>query len=180
MRDWNVVVTLRGQASRAVGALRRLGLGPVAISRFLDVLVMKAPDPRAVVRALDERMAAQPEQHACFSHVVPCDQTFTFASADEFEAKAKEEAARYKEALAGKSFHVRVHRRGFKGRLSTQEEERRLGEFLHDELDRAGTPGRVSFEDPDAVVVVETVGTQAGMTLLAREELQRSRLLPAD
>ncbi|MBI5547565.1 MAG: hypothetical protein HY901_27090 [Deltaproteobacteria bacterium] len=119
MRDWNVVVTLRGQVSRAVGLLRKLGLGPVSVSRFLDVLVMKAEDPRAVLQVLSEKAAAHPRQLACLSHVTPCDQTFTFASPEEFEAKAREDVSRYLSALGGRSFHVRIHRRGFKGRLST-------------------------------------------------------------
>ncbi|HEY3444823.1 MAG TPA: THUMP domain-containing protein [Myxococcales bacterium] len=180
MRDWNVVITLRGQMARALRQLRRLSLGPVSVSRFLDVLVMKADDPHAVLRALDEKVAQEPQQHAFLSHVFPCDQTFTFRSPEEFEAKAQEDATRYAGALAGKSFHVRIHRRGFKGRLSTKDEERRLGEFLYERLEKAGTPARVSFEDPDAVVLVETVGTQAGMALLGREELGHSRLLRAD
>ncbi|MGC4119432.1 MAG: THUMP domain-containing protein [Myxococcales bacterium] len=180
MREWNVVVTLRGQVSRALGALRRLNLGPVAVSRFLDVLVMKAENPRAVLRALDEEVAAQPDHLAYLSHVIPCDQTFTFGSREEFQAKARQGVSRYSGALAGKSFHVRIHRRGFKGRISTQDEERRLGEFLYDELEKSGTPTRVSFEDPDAVVIVETIGTQAGVALLARDELRHSRLLRMD
>jgi len=42
--------------------------------------------------------------------------------------------------LAGKSFHVRLHRRGFKGRLSTAKEERFLDEALLDALDVLGHP----------------------------------------
>jgi tRNA(Ser,Leu) C12 N-acetylase TAN1 len=36
-----------------------------------------------------------------------------------------------------------------------------------------GTPARVTFEDPDFIVAVETVGQRAGMSLWSREELQR-------
>jgi tRNA(Ser,Leu) C12 N-acetylase TAN1 len=160
--------------------LRKLGLGPVSGSGFLDVLVMKADDPHAVLKALDEKVATQPNQHAFLSHVIPCDQTFTFASPEEFEAKAKEDVSRYASALAGRSFHVRIHRRGSKGRLSTQDEERRLGEHLYEQMEKAGTPARVTFHDPDAVVLVETLGPQAGMALLARDDPRHSRLLRAD
>ncbi len=180
MRDWNVVVVLRGQMSRAIALLRRLGLGPVTRSRFLDVLVMKVGDPRALLESLDEKVRKTPGRLLFLSRIIPCDHSFSFNSPEEFEAKARIAIAGYAQPLAGKSFHVRVHRRGFKGRLESNVEERRLGSFLYDRLESAGTPARVTFKDPDAVVFIETVGNQGGTALLPREELQRFQLLPHD
>jgi tRNA(Ser,Leu) C12 N-acetylase TAN1 len=82
--------------------------------------------------------------------------------------------------LAGKRFHVRMHRRGMKGRLSSQAEERHLSEVLLAALEEAGTPGRVAFEDPDAVVAVETVGAGAGLSLWSREALHQYPFLKLD
>ncbi len=79
-----------------------------------------------------------------------------------------------------KSFHVRMHRRGFKGRISSHDEERFLDKILLEELGRMGNPGHITFEDPDAILVVETVGQQAGLSCWNREDLQRYPLLRLD
>jgi hypothetical protein len=38
-------------------------------------------------------------------------------------------------------------------------------------LEAAGTPGRITFDDPDAILAVETVGRRAGPSLETREDL---------
>ena len=47
-------------------------------------------------------------------------------------------------------------------------------------LARGGTIGKISFEDPDAVVSLETVGPRVGLSLWTREELERYPLLHLD
>jgi tRNA(Ser,Leu) C12 N-acetylase TAN1 len=73
-----------------------------------------------------------------------------------------------------------MHRRGFKHRISSHEEECRLGAALLDALDVAGTPGSLSFENPDAIVAIETVGQRAGISLWSREDLERYPFLRLD
>jgi len=68
------------------------------------------------------------------------------------------------------SFLVRLHRHGFKGRLSTPKEERFLDEALLDALDALGRPG---FADPDAILQIETIDGRAGVSLWRREDLRR-------
>jgi tRNA(Ser,Leu) C12 N-acetylase TAN1 len=75
--------------------------------------------------------------------------------------------------LAGKSFHVRLHRRGLKGTLSTPREERFLDETLLDALESLGAPSRITFTDPDAILQIETIDGRAGVSLWQREDLQR-------
>ena len=82
--------------------------------------------------------------------------------------------------LAQSAFHVRMHRRGFKGRLSSQDEERFLDSVLLAALEEAGTPGRITFEDPDAIISVETVGQRAGMSFWRRDDLERYPFLRLD
>jgi len=82
--------------------------------------------------------------------------------------------------LAGKAFHVRLHRRGFKGRLVTPEEEKRLSLHLLDKLAAAGTPGRIAFDEAQTVVVIEIVGTRAGLAIWDREEWTAHRFLKID
>jgi tRNA(Ser,Leu) C12 N-acetylase TAN1 len=78
---------------------------------------------------------------------------------------------------ARRYFHVRIHRRGFKGRLSSHAEERGLADALLEAAGASGAPARISFEDPDLVVAIETVGSQAGVALLTRDDLARHPLL---
>ena len=47
-------------------------------------------------------------------------------------------------------------------------------------VERAGTPGRISFEDPDAIIAIETIGQRAGMSFWRRADLQRYPFLRVD
>lgn len=69
----------------------------------------------------------------------------------------KETVSEWVPQLEGKGFHVRMHRRGFKGRLSSLEEEKMLDEFLLELTKERGNPGHVTFEGPDVIIAVETV-----------------------
>jgi tRNA(Ser,Leu) C12 N-acetylase TAN1 len=179
MKDWNVVVTLNGREfGRALGYLRRFG--EVAPSGFFNVLVMKVADPRGFLEHLRAQAEQAPDSVRFLAHVTPIDRSFTFHSTEEFESRAKEALQGLAPALAGKSFHVRIHRRGFKGQLNSLEEEHVLDDVLLDRLREEGSPGRLSFEEPDAVVTVETVGTQAGTSVWTREEVHRHPFLHAD
>jgi hypothetical protein len=37
----------------------------------------------------------------------------------------------------------------------------------------SGAPARIAFEEPDLVVAIETVGSQAGVALVSRDQLAR-------
>jgi tRNA(Ser,Leu) C12 N-acetylase TAN1 len=111
---------------------------------------------------------------------VPVRSTFTFQSAEQFEARTRAAALAFLPELAGKGFYVRMYRHGFKGRLSSQAEERLLGTVLQEALEEAGTPGHVTFEEPDVILAVETLGNQAGLSLWTREDLRGFPLLRLD
>jgi tRNA(Ser,Leu) C12 N-acetylase TAN1 len=180
MKDWNVLVTARER-----GFIRTCELmgefGPIARTEYYNVLVMKVADPTELIDTLADWARKNPTILAdCISRVVPAEGTLTFQSPEEFEAKAREIALGWLPRLAGKSFHVRLHRRGFKGRLSSPQEERFLDELLLTALEEAGTPGSLTFEDPDAVIAVETLGNQAGMSLWTRDDLRRYPFLRLD
>lgn len=178
-RDWNVVVTVYEEGWKP--AKRILGqVGVISPTDYHDVLVMKVDDPRAFMSWLAARVAEEPGLLNFISRAVPAAHIFDFHGAEEFETKARAAVLTFAHELAGKSFHVRMHRRGFRQQLSAQEEEQRLGAVLFEALQAAGTPASGKFEDPDAIVVIETVGERAGVSLFSRGDMQRCPFLRFD
>lgn len=177
--DWNVIVSVReGGFGRARQLLREFGaVGP---SGFLNVLVMRVDDPKRLLEGLAAALLQEPDAVGFLGRVVPVRSTFTFQSPEEFEARARDAALAFLPELAGKGFHVRMHRHGFRGRLFSQDEERRLGAVLQEAMEKAGAPGHVTFEDPDAILAVETLGNQAGLSVWTREQLRRYAFLRLD
>ncbi len=179
MIDWNVVATVRGERFRdAVKLLETFG--PVGRTDFFNVLVLRADDIPGTLERLRDRLEQEPATGSILARFIPLTRTFIFNSATEFEARAAEIAAGWIPDLAGKSFHVRMCRRGFKGKMSSMDEEHFLDGHLLGLLEEAGTPGRITFADPDAVIAVETVGPRGGLSLWSREELARYPFLGLD
>jgi tRNA(Ser,Leu) C12 N-acetylase TAN1 len=114
------------------------------------------------------------------ARVIPLTRMFRFQTPEQFEAEAKEAALMMAPSLSGKSFHVRMHRRGFKGRLSSEKTEQLLDTLIVDALQQTTNPARVSFERPEAILALETLGQHAGLSLWTREELQRYPFLGLD
>jgi tRNA(Ser,Leu) C12 N-acetylase TAN1 len=173
--DWNVVVTLRGGFARMRSLLGKLGW--VDRTGLYNVLAVQVDDPHAFLDELHEQLRADPELIELIGHVAPASETFCFTSVEEFEEQARAVAERWAERLAGRSFHVRMHRRGFKGQMSGLQEEQVLDATLLEATRALGTPARISFDDPDVVISIETIRGWAGMGLWTREDLQRYPLL---
>jgi len=74
-------------------------------------------------------------------------------------------------ALAGKRIYMRMRRRGFNGKLFTPTEEHFLDDVVLATLREQGSSCQVTFDDPDAVIVVETVGNRGGLAVWGREDL---------
>lgn len=179
MRDWNVVVTVHeGGFVPACRLLEPYGL--VRKSEFFNILMMRADDPVWLLSELHRQLAGSPEIAGWIARFMPLQQFFTFQSAGEFESHARDAVTAWLTRIAGCRFHVRMHRRGFKGRLSSMEEERFLDAFLLERLAEAGTPARIDFDDPDVIIAVETLGTRCGLALWDRNELSRFPLLHLD
>jgi tRNA(Ser,Leu) C12 N-acetylase TAN1 len=167
--DWNVVVTLAERTFReACQLLARWGV--VKRTPYYNVLAMKVNDPEVFLAEFTAAVEATPGILNSLAHVVPAQRTFDFDRSENFETQAQEIVREWAPKLAGKSFHVRLHRRGFKSALSTQAEERLLGQAL---LASLGASARISFEDPDAVIQIETINGRAGLSLWTREDLRR-------
>lgn len=133
LRDWNMLVTVR--ESRYQEARQRLcELGEVGETGFFNVLVLRVDDIHQTLERLRAWFETEPQIRGWLGHAVPVTTTFSFASPAEFEAQARAAVMDWLQELAGKSFHVRMRRRGFKGRLSSQEEERLLGNVIVEAL----------------------------------------------
>jgi len=177
--EWNVVVTVQEDGyQKARRLLQRFG--EVGRTDFFNLLVMRVPDYRQFIEELREEGERDPEGFHVLARVIPVIQSFAFRTPQEFEAKARQAVLAWLPALAGKSFHVRMHRRGFKGQLLSVEEERLLDGYLLEALELAGEKGRITFDDPDAIVALETLGGRAGLSLWTREDLKRFPLLHLD
>jgi len=179
MSDWNMLVsTYQGGYRRAVRALRKLG--PVDSTPYHNVIAMTAADPMAVLESIERRTEEVPALYDAISRVAPARARFSFGSASEFKEKAAAIMRDWLPELAGRSFHVRLHRRGPHRALPAHDAERDLDETLLAALAQAGACGRISFSDPDAVIAIDTVDDYAGIALWTREDLARHRLLRPD
>ncbi len=179
MKDWNLVISVYSDGyNRALRALR--ALGPVERSSYYNVLVMNARDPMELLAAIERRTEEVPALYDAISRVAPAMRCFDFASEPEFREKAAAVMLEWVPQLAGRSFHVRLHRRGAAHDLRTQDEERFFDELLLEAAKRAGMPGRISFTDSDVVIAIDTVDDRVGIGLWTRHDLADHRLLRPD
>lgn len=179
MRDWNVVVTVQEHGfSTAIDLLR--DFGTVCKTDFFNVLVMRVDEPSQFYEDLHRYLPSVPGLCASLARVIPVTESFSFQSAQEFEARVKEGVEPWLPRLAGQAFHVRMHRRGFKGRLSSQNEELVLDHYILDGLRRGDHDAHIDFSDPDFIIALETVAQVGGLSLWNREQRQRYTLLKLD
>jgi tRNA(Ser,Leu) C12 N-acetylase TAN1 len=170
--EWNVVIAVNTQGfARAFIVLSEFGA--VKKTDFYNVLVMEARDISRMLEDLREKSSRDPGLLSFLSRLIPVTHTFTYQTHEEFREHATGRVMQWIPMLGVKSFHVRMHRRGFKEKMVSPEEERFLDHVIVEALEEAGVPGRITFEDPDFIVAVETVGQRAGLSLWAREDLQK-------
>lgn len=177
--DWNVIVTVYdGEFSNAWRELA--GFGTLARTNYWNVLVMGVGDTDLFMQRINEHLEQDASLANSISRIVPVTEKFHFQSAEEFEAKAKTAVEQWLPDLAGKTFHVRMHRRGFKGRISSQHEEQFLDHHLLEHLASAGQHAAIGFDDPDAIIVIETIDQTAGLSFWTREDLHAFELARLD
>ena len=179
MHDWNIVVTIhQGHFQQAIRFLENFGY--TGKTDYFNVLVMKVDNVGKFLEDISNDTQAAAVLGDIISRIMPASETFNFQTPAEFEAQLKQTVEPWLLQLAGGSFHVRMHRRGFKGRLSSQDEERFLDDYLKDRLAVQDTMSRIDFEDPDYILDIETVGQRAGVSLWSREQRMRYALLKLD
>lgn len=175
--EWNAVAI---PAERCFGEARRFlqAFGAVQRSNYLNVLAVKTADPpRPFLAALAAELERDPTRRDILARIAPCEETFDFQDPVAFDLRAREVGLKHVDRLLGRSFHVRIHRRGFKKDFDRLVRERALGEALLGAASAHGQPGRISYEDPDAVVAIEMIDGRAGLSVWTREDLQTFPLL---
>jgi len=179
VKDWNVVITVFQEGFRRV--LRALEkLGPADRSPYHNVVVMKVDDPTALLEAIEKITEENPALYDAISRVAPASQNFDFLSEEEFVEKANSIIREWLPRLAGRSFHVRWHRRGAKHDLGTHDAERLFDDAIIVATTKAGTSGKISFTDPDVIIAIDTIDNRAGLAMWTREGLARYHVLRPD
>jgi tRNA(Ser,Leu) C12 N-acetylase TAN1 len=179
MRDWNTVATLReGGFEQAVRTLAKIG--PVARTHYFNVVVMRLEPVSPALEQLREWVGSDRNRFGFLGRLVPLAKIFNFSSPEDFEDQASQAVRSWLADLAGRSFHVRMHRRGFKGRLSSMQEEQFLDEAIMKGLAETGEQARVSFTDPEVILAVETVDQRGGLSLWMKQDREKYSFLGLD
>ncbi len=158
-----------------------LEFGEVHKTEYFNVLVMHVYDVGQFLEDIKTAVAINVQLMDAIARIMPVTHTFKFQSPVEFEEKAKITVTEWLPVLSGKRFHVRMHRRGFKDRLSSQNEEKILDGFILNTLEQQGKAhAKIDFDDPDCIIAVETVGQTAGFAIWTKEQLHRYPFLKID
>jgi tRNA(Ser,Leu) C12 N-acetylase TAN1 len=180
--DWNIVVTAYDW--RGLRAARRLlsRYGEVARTEFHNVLALRVAHITDFLDAISAAAQHDLSIHNDISRIMPAQATFAFATTGEFRERAGAIARQWADRIAGRSFHVRLHRRrgNSPAKLSAQAEEQYLDDGILERLRELGQPGRLDFQDPDYIIDIETIGERAGMSLWSRDDLERFPFLRID
>ena len=175
MKEWNILATAFW--GRGKDALRLLTqYGEFRGSGFKDVLQGHVEDVNLFLEKLELMRQADPDRLSSLSQILPLERTFNFSLSD-FMDKLKETVSPYAEKVEGKKFYVRVKRRGHKGEMSSLEIEKEISAFIFEKLEEAGKQAQVSFNDPDLVIIVETIANRAGVALVTREMKEKYPLI---
>ncbi|SDY62579.1 THUMP domain-containing protein [Nitrosomonas sp. Nm33] len=172
MKDWNVVVTVAENCFKE-GFSFLSNYGHVEKTPFRNVLTLKVENTEAFLESFLHDMQKDPAYVRVFCRVIPCTHCFFFQTVEAFEEKAKPCIHSFLPQLAHRSFHVRMHRRGFHGTIKSQDEASLLGNYLDKQLRSQGAEGKVTFNDPDVILDVEIVAQQAGFSLWTRDQCKR-------
>ena len=170
---WNVVISVQEHGFNAVRSYLS-DYGEIHQTEYFNLLAMRVEN---IEDFLEDMRANYVLGFTVLEHIgriIPITHGFMFQTPEEFEQKAKATVEQWLNDLAGRHFFVRMHRRGFKGRLSSQDEERFLDSHILAQLEsKAKLPAKVDINHAERVIAIETLGQQAGLSYWTREQLER-------
>ena len=166
MDDWNVLATsVEGARPVLLAGLRRRGA--FRGGGYRNVAIGRVGDVPGFLAALRDDVARDPVLAGALARALPIARTFRLDADDPLASLEAAVEALHTE-VAGRSFFVRLERRGLHGTLHSSEVERALGTLLWQKLEAEGHAPRVTFADPDVVIAIETLGDRAGIALIGR------------
>ena len=177
VKDWNVVASVHEE--RFSGGRRLLEqFGQAEKTGFFNILVMWATHPVGLLQSLEElarRDRPSSRWHGLIRSPTPSPFSPLMSSKRRLRGCARMGPRPRRRKLSRPHAPARLQgeavehgRRAFPRPVSAG----RTG--------TTGSPGRITFDDPDAIIAVETVGVQAGLSLWTREDLRRYPLLHLD
>lgn len=179
MPSWNVIVTVREEGLRDAKRILRQ-FGTVEVSSFFNVLLVRVEDVSEFLHDFAGEFSKKPYFEDSISRVTPVMRSFVFNSRDEFENKVKRHTEEWLDRLTKKTFYVRMHRRGFKESMKSVNEEQFLDRYILNSLQERGTSAKVSFEDPDYIIDIESLNNQAGISIWSRDDIRAYPFLHPD
>lgn len=163
----NILVTAhRGLGKSLIKELK--DLGNFRETDFRDVLLGEVDDLTKFLEETDKRTSF------LLSRIVPIEKSFYFSPEKALEV-FKSEVKPFLDRIKGsETFCVRVERRGMKGIISSRDIEREVGTFIQALIEeRNGIRPRVNLEDPDKMIIFETLGNWCGIGLISKEMRKR-------
>jgi len=169
--SWNVLaVATRGETGKALELLAEYGrFRTGGYPQVIVGTVERAGGASSLLDGIEPLVADRGRTAGVLDRVVPVEEAVSFVRDDVTETLC-EALEPHAGRLCGRTFYVRAHLRGLKGRIEHPAVERALGDFLHEFARKAGEPPKVRFDDPDFVVVAEVVGRRVGYGFLGRDE----------
>lgn len=166
---WNVLaIGARGETGKALALLSEFGrFRTGGYPQVLIGCVDRGGNESDLLAGLDALVHDGERCRGVVERIVPVEDAVSFARDDVTETLCEQLESRAAR-LCGRTFYVRAHLRGMKGRIEHPAVERALGDFLHELAERSGPPPKVRFADPDFVVVAEVVGRRVGYAFLDR------------
>ena len=165
---WNILVTsLEGQRESLLRVLRTLAR--FRRGGFPNVLVATVDDPWTFLGTLRQAWETNPVVRSALGKAIPIESTLRLREPAAFVEEVAARLEPLAKRLMGRTFFVRIFRRGFRGQIDSTRAEGELGARLVKHLEAAGDHPTVRFRDPDIVVAIESLRDEIGIALLDRE-----------
>ena len=165
---WNLLVTsLEGQRESLLSVLRTLAR--FRRGGFPNVLVSTVDDPWTFLGTLRHAYETSPIVRSGLGKAIPIERTLRLSNPAAFVDEVTAVLEPLARRLVGRTFFVRVFRRGFRGQIDSTRAEGELGARLVTHLEAAGDHPKVRFRDPDVIMAIESLRDEVGIALLDRE-----------
>ncbi len=163
----NMLVTaLMGRRRELAAVLREYG--EFKPTGYRGVMLGHVPAVDPFLQSVQELIAQGHAVKGMLARVIPFDKTFHFAGPDDLLDRLFEAVTDYVPRVAGRRFYVRMERRGFKGKIMTPEVERAVDRYMQQAVGTTGDAATVDYDDPDEIIVIETVTKFVGVACLGR------------